>query len=128
MIENSKRPNFNHLGLSFRQALFMDSYRLDLEWKKDPNKLSYGPQYHIKTSSSEHVDVSVLYFDDIYPDKRLRTYHLFGVNPQLGMVARKTSQIVFGEDSITAGGHLDTAYEGRGFGAALELVHADILK
>ena len=116
-------PNF-----SFLQGLKMDSLVLEQEWRKNSNGIFCGPLYHTRTSNGEPLDISVCYFDSFFPTGRLRNYYLFGIDSQLGIVARKNSNIDFRENPAIATGRLVTAYKEKGYGTALELVQNDLFQ
>lgn len=112
----------------FLQGIKTDGLLLRKELQRNSKNIFCGPQYHIKTSSGEPMDVDVLFYDSFYPERRLRQYFLFGIHPELGIVARKNSIISFWENSTVAGGSLITAYKEKGYGTAMELVQVDILQ
>lgn len=128
MTEKSRGGKSKQLNLLFLKDLETDELLLRRELQRNPKKVFLGPQYHIKTSGGEPVDVNVVYYDSFFPERRLRHYLLFGVQPQLGIVARKNSTINFRKDSVVAGGRLVTGYRGKGYGTVMELVQVDILQ
>ena len=128
MNEIHRRRKIYQPSSSFQKDIETDSLLLNREYQTNPERVFCGPQYHIKTSKGEMIDVSVLYYDTSYPDRRLRHYFLFGIQAELGLVARENSNISFWKDSTVAGGRLITAHKGKGYGTVIELVQEDILQ